>query len=344
MHPGQGHQPYQRPVQLLHQPPHYAYERDDASAQMAADPLTPPAPQDAMVQCSAPERMHGMVPGAGTSPYGIYGAVHQSHVVGCPLPPHHMLQQPACFQAGVQGPVVGGPTQMALFPPAPMVVAPSPHHQGQPPGYMYPVAHPLGCVAPGQYPPLQPTSYLPTRAAQWSAAEDEMITEAVTRFGCKWSVVCSFLPGRTIASVRNRWHRLQRARRAPEPLKDGCYRCGRCGRPKRGHVCRINARTRRDQAPTSTAGIAGGAPAAEQLGTSDAEAATGFHRAPAAVQLDDPAAAAVRNAGHVPEQGDASALPLEGLTSRLRGTNRVVADSSPAADGSQSDKGESWAG
>mmetsp|Transcript_3417 Transcript_3417/g.11366 ORF Transcript_3417/g.11366 Transcript_3417/m.11366 type:complete len:165 (-) Transcript_3417:56-550(-) len=88
---------------------------------------------------------------------------------------------------------------------------------------------------------------LSARTTQWTAAEDEVITEAVSRFGCKWTTVCSFLPGRTVASVRNRWHRLQRARRSHEPLKDGGYRCGRCGKPKRGHVCRITADKERVQ-------------------------------------------------------------------------------------------------
>mmetsp|Transcript_24165 Transcript_24165/g.75321 ORF Transcript_24165/g.75321 Transcript_24165/m.75321 type:complete len:416 (+) Transcript_24165:235-1482(+) len=74
---------------------------------------------------------------------------------------------------------------------------------------------------------------------QWTAAEDKVITEAVTRFGCRWSIVCPLLPGRTPASVRNRWHRIRRASENAAAGKgaNASYRCGRCGQPKRGHVC-----------------------------------------------------------------------------------------------------------
>jgi hypothetical protein len=50
-------------------------------------------------------------------------------------------------------------------------------------------------------------------AAQWSAAEDQITTEAVSRFGCKWNLISALVPGRTAASVRNRWHRIRRAAR-----------------------------------------------------------------------------------------------------------------------------------
>mmetsp|Transcript_14717 Transcript_14717/g.39640 ORF Transcript_14717/g.39640 Transcript_14717/m.39640 type:complete len:309 (+) Transcript_14717:113-1039(+) len=54
---------------------------------------------------------------------------------------------------------------------------------------------------------------LQRRTAPWSRTEDEVIAEAVTRFGCKWGVLAALLPGRTCASVRNRWHRLKSARK-----------------------------------------------------------------------------------------------------------------------------------
>jgi hypothetical protein len=58
------------------------------------------------------------------------------------------------------------------------------------------------------------TTHNPADAAtQWSAAEDQIMTEAVKRFGCKWSLISAFVPGRSPASVRNRWHRMQRAAR-----------------------------------------------------------------------------------------------------------------------------------
>lgn len=58
----------------------------------------------------------------------------------------------------------------------------------------------------------------PRKTAPWSRVEDELIAEAVARFGCKWGVLAALLPGRTCASVRNRWHRLKSARRATDAV------------------------------------------------------------------------------------------------------------------------------
>lgn len=80
-------------------------------------------------------------------------------------------------------------------------------------------------------------------SAQWTAAEDQITTEAVERFGCKWNLISSLVPGRTAASVRNRWHRIRRAarRRESESATDGVYKCSRCGAPKKGHMCTLSA-------------------------------------------------------------------------------------------------------
>jgi hypothetical protein len=64
------------------------------------------------------------------------------------------------------------------------------------------------------------------RTAPWTRTEDEVISEAVNQFGCRWGILAALLPGRTCASVRNRWHRLKSARKlregsAAEPAADG---------------------------------------------------------------------------------------------------------------------------
>ncbi|KAJ1633357.1 hypothetical protein T492DRAFT_627182, partial [Pavlovales sp. CCMP2436] len=48
------------------------------------------------------------------------------------------------------------------------------------------------------------------KTAPWTRTEDQVISEAVKRFGCKWGVLSALLPGRTDNAVRNRWHRLER--------------------------------------------------------------------------------------------------------------------------------------
>ncbi|KAG8467871.1 hypothetical protein KFE25_006923 [Diacronema lutheri] len=123
------------------------------------------------------------------------------------------------------------------------------------------------------------------KTAPWTRTEDQVISEAVKRFGCKWGVLSALLPGRTDNAVRNRWHRLERARKwrdematsrhtlghagglppahgarfehvprepapallpahavqqpGPRTSGSGGYKCGRCGQPKRGHLCTV---------------------------------------------------------------------------------------------------------
>mmetsp|Transcript_98 Transcript_98/g.260 ORF Transcript_98/g.260 Transcript_98/m.260 type:complete len:492 (+) Transcript_98:87-1562(+) len=88
----------------------------------------------------------------------------------------------------------------------------------------------------------------------WTSTEDKVICEGVELHGFKWSLISMSLPGRTDNAVRNRWHRLEQARRWREEMQaqmnsaqaDGTsapgqnypgYKCRRCGQPKRGHVC-----------------------------------------------------------------------------------------------------------
>lgn len=97
------------------------------------------------------------------------------------------------------------------------------------------------------------------KTVPWTSSEDKVICEGVEEHGFKWSLISLTLPGRTDNAVRNRWHRLEQARRWREEMQaqyqaasaNGApinpiampgsaypgYKCRRCGQPKRGHVC-----------------------------------------------------------------------------------------------------------
>lgn len=83
------------------------------------------------------------------------------------------------------------------------------------------------------------------RLIPWTAAEDEVICAGVDELGFKWSHIAARLDGRTDNAVRNRWHRLEAARKwrmqvhgaGGEGAELPGYKCGRCGQPKRGHAC-----------------------------------------------------------------------------------------------------------
>jgi len=72
----------------------------------------------------------------------------------------------------------------------------------------------------------------------WDPEEDHSILEMVTREGTKWSSIVSHLPGRSVASVRNRYQRIEKGRKLREQgsslIKN---RCHMCNQPKRGHIC-----------------------------------------------------------------------------------------------------------
>ena len=95
-----------------------------------------------------------------------------------------------------------------------------------------------------------------------------MIFDMLAKHGPSWRKIVAHLPGRTVASVRNRWQRIEKGRRlreegqpmknvastpprrplvrtrfsvaphlAPRPPPHSWQRCAQCGQPKRGHVC-----------------------------------------------------------------------------------------------------------
>lgn len=81
------------------------------------------------------------------------------------------------------------------------------------------------------------------RLRPWSMAEDDVICSGVQELGYKWSHIAERLDGRTDNAVRNRWHRLEAARKWREEMAGKSdtelsgYKCGRCGQLKRGHAC-----------------------------------------------------------------------------------------------------------
>ena len=63
--------------------------------------------------------------------------------------------------------------------------------------------------------------------------------------GFKWRRIAAMLPNRSDDAVRNRWHRLEEARRHNDTSVSGdssyerssVYKCSRCGMPKKHHIC-----------------------------------------------------------------------------------------------------------
>mmetsp|Transcript_29727 Transcript_29727/g.70095 ORF Transcript_29727/g.70095 Transcript_29727/m.70095 type:complete len:229 (-) Transcript_29727:207-893(-) len=70
----------------------------------------------------------------------------------------------------------------------------------------------------------------------WAGHEDEAILEMVVRHGPRWSKIAEDLPGRSVASVRNRYLRIQKGvkKRSEGTAKNRCHACGQM---KLGHVC-----------------------------------------------------------------------------------------------------------
>lgn len=67
----------------------------------------------------------------------------------------------------------------------------------------------------------------------WMAREDEKILSLVATEGPKWSKIALELPGRSVASVRNRYLRIQKGvkKRAEGTAKNRCHACERRSAP-----------------------------------------------------------------------------------------------------------------
>ena len=73
----------------------------------------------------------------------------------------------------------------------------------------------------------------------WMAREDEKILSLVATEGPKWSKIALELPGRSVASVRNRYLRIQKGvkKRAEGTAKNRCHACERRSAP---HISQRN--------------------------------------------------------------------------------------------------------
>jgi len=72
----------------------------------------------------------------------------------------------------------------------------------------------------------------------WSPAEDRVILRMFQTEGRKWGRIAQALPGRSSASVRNRFLRIEKG----QSLRDqglSKNRCAACGQHKLGHICQI---------------------------------------------------------------------------------------------------------
>lgn len=74
--------------------------------------------------------------------------------------------------------------------------------------------------------------------AAWKPEEDQMILSLYSAEGRKWAKIASALPGRTSASVRNRFLRIEKGQQLrSQGLSKN--RCAACGQHKLGHVCTV---------------------------------------------------------------------------------------------------------
>lgn len=71
----------------------------------------------------------------------------------------------------------------------------------------------------------------------WQPEDDIKIVEAHASVGPRWSLIAARLPGRSVASVRNRFLRIESAAKIRATGQITKNRCQLCGKPKRGHIC-----------------------------------------------------------------------------------------------------------
>lgn len=74
----------------------------------------------------------------------------------------------------------------------------------------------------------------------WTPEEDLLILRLFATEGRKWGKIAAALHGRSSASVRNRYLRIEKGRQLREEGKSK-NRCAACGQHKLGHVCTVKA-------------------------------------------------------------------------------------------------------
>jgi len=73
----------------------------------------------------------------------------------------------------------------------------------------------------------------------WRPEEDLLILRLFATEGRKWGRIAALLPGRSSASVRNRYLRIEKGRQLTAEGKSK-NRCAACGQLKLGHVCTVS--------------------------------------------------------------------------------------------------------
>ena len=92
------------------------------------------------------------------------------------------------------------------------------------------------------------------RMKAWEPEEDLIILQMVSQ-GLKWGVIAKELPDRTVASVRNRWQRIEKGRKVREEGTEPMKLCLACKKPRRGHICQAKMASS-SAAPPAGAGAA----------------------------------------------------------------------------------------
>lgn len=115
--------------------------------------------------------------------------------------------------------------------------------------------------------------------------EDNVIIELFNREGRKWGRIAEALPGRTSASVRNRFLRIEKGERQRAAGKSK-NRCAACGQYKLGHVCTVQRRNPATAQPLDDNRLAIAEPAADLLSLS--ACTTSFPNAHPPLQRDEP--------------------------------------------------------
>jgi len=71
----------------------------------------------------------------------------------------------------------------------------------------------------------------------WMPVDDIKVVQLFSQHGPRWRLITDQFPGRTVASVRNRYLRMQTAEKIRSAGGITRNRCQLCGQPKRGHIC-----------------------------------------------------------------------------------------------------------